>query len=151
MAVIRWFDRPDFPRFSGEAERVQREMNELLSALGRSASPLSRSGVFPLVNVSEDTDNLYVRAELPGVQPGEIEISVEGETLTLGGERKLQAPEGVSYHRRERESGRFRRVITLPVRINPDAVTALFKNGALKITLPRAEETKPKKISVKTD
>lgn len=103
------------------------------------------------MNVSEDAENLYLYAELPGIKPEDIEISVEGESVTLRGERKLQAAQNVSYHRRERESGRFRRIITLPTRINTEAVNAHFKNGVLKIVLPKAEEAKPKQIKVKVE
>jgi len=106
--------------------------------------------VFPHVNVSEDADNLHVRTELPGMLPEEIDISVEGDTVTLRGERKLHVVENVNYHRREREAGRFRRIFTLPTRVNADAVTALFKDGVLKITLAKAEEAKPKQIQIKS-
>jgi HSP20 family protein len=151
MALIRWIDRPEFSRVSDELERMQREMNRMFSGgTGRGLSPF-RGDVFPAVNVSEDADSLYVRAELPGMLPEEIDISVEGDTVTLRGERKLQTAENVNYHRREREAGRFRRIFTLPTRVNPEAVGASFKNGVLKITLPKAEEVKPKQIQIKSE
>lgn len=90
-------------------------------------------------------------SELPGIEPGDIDISVEGETLTLRGERKLpETGEGVNYHRREREAGRFRRIVSLPARIDPDGVEAVFKNGVLRIVLPKAAEARPKQVKVKT-
>ena len=149
MAIIRWYERPDPFRPGTEMERMQREMNRLFSDfMGRGGSS-SRGGVFPALNVSEDAEKLYVRAELPGIKPDEMEISVEGDTLTLRGEKKLgEAGENVNYHRREREAGRFRRILTLPSRINPEAVNASFKNGVLTITLPKAPEAKPKPIKV---
>lgn len=151
MALIRWIERPEFSRVSEDLERMQREMNRLFSGfMGRESSPF-RGDVYPAVNVSEDADNLYVRAELPGLQPEEIDISVEGDTVTLRGERRLQTAENVNYHRREREAGRFRRIFTLPTRVNPEAVVASFKNGVLKITLPKAEEVKPKQIPIKSE
>jgi HSP20 family protein len=129
---------------------MQREMNRLYSTVkGRGGSPF-RSDVFPHVNISEDADNLYVHSELPGMLPDEIDISVEGDTVTLRGERKLPVAENVSYHRREREAGRFRRIFSLPFRVNADAVSAVFKDGVLKITLPKAEEAKPKQIQIKS-
>jgi HSP20 family protein len=151
MAVIRWYERPDPFRQGSEVERMQREMNRLFSDfLGRGASS-SRVGVFPPLNVSEDAERLFVRAELPGIKPEDLEISVEGETLTLRGEKKLsEAGDNVSYHRREREAGRFRRILTLPCRINTEAVEASFKNGVLTIILPKAAEAKPKAIRVKS-
>lgn len=151
MAIVRWYERPDPRGLGGQMERMQREMNRLFSDFfGRGAAPV-QSGVFPPLNVTEDQENLYVRAELPGILPDDLEISVEGETLSLRGERRLPAAENVSYHRRERESGRFRRILTLPARINPDAVDASFKNGVLKMVLPKAEEAKPKQIRIKSE
>ncbi len=153
MALLRWSDQGDlfrpFEEMEREMERLRREMDRLFTGF-RGIRPL-RVGVFPLLNVSEDKDNLYVRAELPGIQPSDLEISVEGDTLTLRGERKSpEAEANVSYHRREREFGRFRRSLTLPTRIDVDKVEAVFQNGILKITLPKAEEVRPKQITVKT-
>lgn len=151
MAVIRWIDRPEFSRAGEEMEKMQREMNRLLSGgMGRGTSSF-HGDVFPSVNVSEDADSLYVRAELPGMLPEGIDISVEGDTVTLRGERKVYTAENVNYHRREREAGRFRRIFTLPTRVNPEAVSASFKNGVLKIALPKAEEVKPKQIQIKSE
>jgi HSP20 family protein len=132
-------------------ERLQQEMNRLFSNfLGDRGTRQLGFGVFPPLNVSEDANGLHVKAELPGVKPEEIEISVEGDTLTLRGERKLpETAPGVSYHRREREAGRFRRIVSLNTKINPDAVEAHFKNGVLEVFLPKAEELKPRQIAVK--
>lgn len=151
MALIRWYEHPEVARPGWELDRLQKEMNRLFSDFwGRGMSPF-RVGVYPAVNVSEDTKNIYVRAELPGMKPDDLEISVEGDTLTLRGERKLaQAGETMNYHRREREGGRFRRVLTLPTKIDPGAVDAFFKDGVLKIVLPKAPEVMPKQIQVKT-
>ena len=151
MAIIRWYERPTLPRSFDVMGQLKKEMDRLFSDFtGRTVSP-HRAGVFPPINVSEDGENLYVRSELPGIEPEDIEISVEGETLTLRGERKLpEAGEGVNYHRREREAGRFRRIITLPARINPDGVEAAFKDGVLKNVLPKAVEARAKQVKVKT-
>ncbi|HAA05652.1 MAG TPA: heat-shock protein Hsp20 [Syntrophobacteraceae bacterium] len=152
MAIIRWSERPSAWQGFEELERLQQEMNRLFSSYtGDKVRRTVGFGVFPPMNVSEDADNLYVRAELPGVNPEEIDISVEGDNLTLRGERRLpESQPGVNYHRREREAGRFRRVISLNTKINADAVDAHFKNGVLEITLPKAEELKPRQITVKT-
>jgi HSP20 family protein len=149
MAIIRWYDHPNVLSPMEQMERLQREMNQLLSGFtGRTPQPF-RVGVFPPINLSEDANTFYVRAELPGIKAEDIDISVEGDTLTLRGERKLAEASGeVSYHRRERESGKFRRIITLTGRIKPDEVQAIFKDGVLKIILPKAEEARPKQIKV---
>ena len=149
MAVIRWkpglfgWHRDPF----AEMHRLRREMDNLLDGSRRSIA--STAGVFPALNVSEDEDNLYVRAELPGVVPEEIEITTKENNLIIKGERKI-ATEGekVSYHRREREAGSFRRIISLPTRVDAEKVAAVCKNGVLTVTLPRAAEQKPRKIEV---
>jgi HSP20 family protein len=151
MTIVRWHDQPNLSRMGEEMGRIQREMNRVMNTFSGLQPTLFRTGVFPPVNLSEDENSLYVRSELPGVDPGDIEISVEGETLTLRGERKLQTAENVNYHRREREAGRFRRVLSLPVRVNAEAVQATCRNGVLKIVLPKAEEAKPRQIKIKTD
>jgi HSP20 family protein len=152
MALIRWYERPTFPRSLDVMGQLKKEMDRLFTDFsGRTVSP-HRAGVFPPINVSEDSENLYVSSELPGIEPDHIDLSVEGETLTLRGERTLpETAEGVNYHRREREAGRFRRIISLPTRVNPDGVEAVFKNGVLKIVLPKAVETRPKQVTVKTE
>ncbi|HPB31599.1 MAG TPA: Hsp20/alpha crystallin family protein, partial [Candidatus Sumerlaeota bacterium] len=108
---------------------------------------------YPLVNISEENDNYTVEALTPGISPDQIQISVTGDQLTISGE-KNPLPENVkpeSIHRTERSAGRFLRTITLPEEIDRDKVAASFKNGILKITLPRAEDAKPKMIHVNVD
>ena len=106
--------------------------------------------VFPPVNVTEDNHNYFVRAELPGIKAEELNISVTGKNLTISGERKI-ASEGddVRYHRREREAGSFNRIIALPRDVEVDNVEAGLEDGVLTVTIPKAEEAKPKQITVK--
>jgi len=149
MAVVRW--KPGFWGWHrdpfAEMDRLRREMDSILGTRGRAIA--STAGVFPALNLSEDEANLYVRAELPGVVPDEIEITTKENDLIIKGERKI-ATEGekISYHRREREAGSFRRIISLPTRVDAEKVTAVCKNGVLTVTLPRAAELKPRKIEV---
>jgi HSP20 family protein len=93
-----------------------------------------------------------VRAELPGIESDDLDITIEKETLTIAGKRK-KASEGdsVSYHRREREWGAFRRSISLSTRVDPDNVKARYVDGVLTVTLPKAAEVRPKQITVQTD
>jgi HSP20 family protein len=150
MAFVRWHDQPTLFRLGEEMGRIQREMNRFMHSYSGLQPSHFRTGVFPPVNLTEDENNFTVRSELPGVDPEAIDISVEGETVTLRGERKLQAAENVNYHRREREAGRFRRVLSLPTRVNAEAVQATCRNGVLKIVLPKAEEAKPKQVRITT-
>jgi HSP20 family protein len=108
------------------------------------------SGVFPLLNLTEDKNSYFVRAELPGIKANELDISVTGNTLSISGERKIAAErEGAKYHRREREAGSFSRVITLPGQIDTAKVEADSTNGVLTVVLPKAEVLKSKQITVK--
>jgi HSP20 family protein len=153
MAVVRW--KPGFFGWHRdpfrEVDRFRREMDKLYDAFAGSREITPAAGVFPALNVSEDDNNLYVRAELPGVVPEEIEITTKENNLIIKGEREIAAEgEKVSYHRREREAGSFRRIISLPTRVDAEKVTAVCKNGVLTVTLPKAAEAKPRQIAVKS-
>jgi HSP20 family protein len=133
-----------------ELEQLQRRMDRLFqNAFGMERSPW-RVGVYPLVNISEDRDHLYVRAELPGVKAQDLEITLQDNSLTLRGERKIATEEKqVNYRRRERESGFFRRVVALPMAVQGEKVEAACKDGILTIKLAKPEQVKPRKIEVK--
>jgi HSP20 family protein len=132
-------------------EQLRREMDRLWDRTYGSERSRRRAGVFPLLNLSEDKDHVYVRAELAGVRPEDIDITLEDNKLILRGERKIPTEEKVvGYHRREREAGSFRRVVRLPDRLDASKVAALFKDGILTITLAKPDEVKPKQITVKT-
>ena len=107
-------------------------------------------GEHPALNTWEDGDNAYVEAELPGVGMDRIDVSVTGNELSIRGERKIDEPPDVQWHRRERSSGTFARTITLPWEINPDEVEARFQDGVLSVKLPKAESAKPRKVKVVT-
>lgn len=132
-----------------EMERLQREMNRLFaSAPTRAWNDVAPS--YPAMNVWTNEDSAIVTAELPGVNPEDIDISVVGDTLTLKGSRQpYELREGETYHRRERRYGQFTRVFQVPFEVEADAVEAVFEKGVLHITLPRAEADKPKRITVK--
>ncbi|MEJ2024209.1 MAG: Hsp20/alpha crystallin family protein [Deltaproteobacteria bacterium] len=102
------------------------------------------------MNVTEDNDNFFIRAELPGLKGDELNISVTGDTLSISGERTLTVEdEKARYHRREREAGTFSRIVSLPGQIDAGKVEARCADGVLTIVLPKAEEAKPKQIAVK--
>lgn len=145
--------------------RLGRPMNEIFAEMDRLRSEIDRifqeglggslfrerSGVFPPVNVYEDKDRYMLTAELPGVRPEDVEITVTEESVTLRGQRKPEdGGEKANYHRRERESGSFRRVVSLPERIDPNKVEATSRHGVLYVTLPKAEDVKPRQIRVKS-
>ena len=126
MLARRMFDLPGMGwrnPFS-ELERMKREMDQLTSAvLGGPGFRFLPSRVFPAVNITEDKDKYYVRAEFPGIKADEIDVQVNGRNLAISGERKIQSEgENARYHRREREAGKFSRVIGLPGEITADEV-----------------------------
>ncbi len=105
------------------------------------------------VDMFETDDHLVVKASVPGVKPENLDITVQGESLTIKGEMKEEQEEKQQgrYHVRERRQGAFSRVLTLPFPIQGDKVTATFDNGVLTLTLPKAEELKPRTIKVQTN
>lgn len=149
MAIIR------IPGFTGfrdplsEVTRLKKEMDRLFAGFAGSGSYTATSGVFPAVNIGEDGDKIFIQAELPGTRRDDLDISIEGATVTLSGERKTDGAGNVGYHRRERRSGTFRKAITLPYEVNAEGVEAAFKDGVLRMVLPKAEHAKPKKIAIK--
>lgn len=151
MVLRRYFGWPDWHlgRPFDEFDRMKRQLDLLAGNLaGRSAQ---RSvGVFPLLNLTEDKDNYYIRAELPGVKAEDLEIHATGATVSISGERKIPTENNnAKYHRREREAGKFSRVISLGKEITADKVEAGLSNGMLKVVLPKSEKAKPKQITVK--
>ena len=102
------------------------------------------------MNITQDNDNFYVRAEVPGIKPDELSISALRNRVSLAGKREIQREhERVSYHRKERAEGLFNRTVTLPTEINADKVDAQYADGILTLVLPKAEETKPRQIKVR--
>jgi HSP20 family protein len=133
-----------------ELERLRRQMDWFTGGLSRGLFGETTSGVFPLLNVTEDQDKYYVRAELPGLKADDLDISVTGDTLSISGERKLPVEnEKAQYHRREREAGSFSRIVSLPAQVDTSKVEAACSDGILTVVLPKAEEAKAKKISIK--
>lgn len=132
-----------------EMERLQREMNRLFadafSLAGSRTAP-----DYPAMNVWTNETGAVITAELPGLGPEDIDISVNGNTLTLSGNRQPdELQEGEKHHRRERGYGQFSRAIQLPFTVESDQVEATFNKGMLYISLPRTEAEKPKKIAIK--
>ena len=121
----------------------------MMRDLDRGFWPPSRAA-FPAVNVWQGSEAVAVAAELPGIEPGDIEIPVTDNVLTLSGERKLpEVPEGARWHRNERGFGRFSRTIRLPFAASDDKVEARMTNGVLRIVISQPEETRKKKIEIK--
>ena len=122
--------------------RMHRDMDRLLGSVAE------RTDAGPAVNIWADENGATLVAAVPGVDPKEVEITVEGHILTLRGERKAEAGEGVTWHRSERSLGVFCRRIRLPYEVEVEKVKARGERGLLRIDLPRREASKPQRISV---
>ncbi len=128
-------------------QQLQTDMNRLFDRYGDEGQPGSN---FPLVNMWEEGDDLYLTAEIPGLIFEDLEILVTGDRqLTIKGERKPAVPEKAVRHRQERGFGKFTRVLPLPFPVNADKVEARLEHGILNVKLGKHESAKPRKIPVK--
>lgn len=152
MLVRRvWPSRPTFDSPFSDFDQVRREMLRLLDTVAGETFGSVGAGVFPPMNVTQDDDNFYLRAEVPGIKPDELSISAVRNRVSLAGKREIQREhERVSYHRKERAEGFFNRTVTLPTEVDAERVDARYADGVLTLTLPKAEETKARQITVRT-
>ena len=108
----------------------------------------SGGGAYPPINVFRKGDDFAVIAEVPGVRKSDLDVQVKGYTIRISGTKSVTYPERAGVHRRERLGGRFDRVVTLPVGIDPEAVQAECRDGLLALLLPRAERDRPRSIKL---
>lgn len=154
MYARRMFDLPGFGWRNplAEMERMRRQMDALADLVFRGSPSrlVAPSGVFPAINLTENAEAYFIRAELPGMKAADLDIQVVGKNLTIAGERKIPSEgEAVRYHRREREAGKFSRIIGLPGDIDAEKVEAKMANGLLTIAVPKAAAAKPRQITIK--
>jgi len=150
--IVRWYEGKD-PWFD-DFNTVRRELDRLFDI----GLPLSNirsvpRGTFPAVNLFEGKDEVTVQAYIPGVDPKKLEVVFQDNALTISGERYTHRPGGSDipaerFHRRERASGPFTRVVSLPDGLDPDKVTASCRDGILNISIAKHEAQKPKQINV---
>jgi len=128
-----------------EMERLRREMDSLFTDYGRAAP----SAAYPLINVYEDTDNVFVTAELPGTTKEKTSITFADGILTISGKQEKPASvKNMTPLRIERTDGNFEKTVRIATRINQNNISASFSDGILTITLPKTEEAKPKTITI---
>jgi HSP20 family protein len=145
----------NFPTFDvrssfDELDSMRRRLDNLLGNIKRSGYRLIGSGVFPLINLTEDKDNYYLRAELPGVTAADLDIQTAHNDIVVSGERKAaEQGENVRFHRRERDAGNFSRIVKLPTEIDGNKIEARLALGVLTVTIPKAEVAKPRQIQIK--
>lgn len=147
MVTTRW---QPFGTVGSEMNRLQEELQQWSGRLGINDPRQFARSVYPPLNLWEDDSNLYVEAELPDLELGDLEISVDGDNmLSMKGSHKQPEPERGTCHRHERCHGSFSRVGELPQYVDSDKVTAELKLGVLTITLPKRQEAKARRIEVK--
>jgi len=145
-----WNGWPRSPLWT-QLQTLQHEMNQVFDRWGGDGTSPARLGTsFPPVNVWEDAEAVYVECELPGIDEKDLEIYVTGgNQVTIKGQRKTSVADKTIWHRQERGSGSFVRVLTLPTDVNRDRVEADLENGILNVRLAKSETAKPRKITVK--
>jgi len=156
MIEIKRWQRPDLAvwptvgNLLGLRDELGRLFEDQLSELNRGLQSARRWN--PAVDIYEDADNVFVKAELPGLKKEDIEVSLEDGELSISGERKSAANHAdAKAHRSERFVGRFQRSILLPAEVKADQVNAHYQDGVLTVTLPKAEAAKPKQIKIDAD
>lgn len=152
-----FFDFRDFREIEQQVDALRREMDRARTGSAGARSRLADAFLpgrsarrYPLVNLYDDKDNLYVEALAPGLDPNKLELTVQSGMLTLSGEKP--APAGVpsdAVHRSERSAGRFVRTVELPYAVEDAKAEARYQDGLLVVRLPRAESAKPKQINVR--
>jgi len=146
--IVRWDPFREMARFQ---DRMNRLFDETWSR-GHRDEDFVTGAWAPAIDVRESTDALEIQAELPGIEPKDVEVSVENGVLTLKGNRAFEkAAEGETYHRVERVYGAFERSFTLPTNVDPSKINAVYRHGVLHLTLPKREEAKPKAIAIKVE
>jgi HSP20 family protein len=152
MALIRWRPRTELDPFR-DLTGIQDEINRLFDwTLGR--RPFEGAGLLqgewaPAIDIAENENSVFVKAELPGLTEKDIDVNILGDTLTIKGEKKKEEEKKEqNYYRLERSYGSFQRTVSLPSAVHAEKCRASFKNGILEIEMPKKEEAKPKQVKV---
>jgi HSP20 family protein len=141
-----WRKRDAFG-FLPEIQRLQRDMNSLFAGM-----PAAVGQEYPAINLWRGEHDFTLTAELPGINPDQLDISVVGDQLTFSGSQDSETlKEGETYHRQERNSGRFARTLQFPFQIDAERVKAKYEKGILNLTLPIAPVDKPRKIAINAE
>ena len=147
MALVRF--QPFVDDFQALQERINRIFSD--TAFSRLGAEETIGAWAPLCDIFEDGDDIVVKAEIPGVDRGDIDVQVENNILTIRGERRREKEvKSDNLYRTERSYGAFSRSFTLPVTVDTERIKAEYKDGVLHVTLPKVEEAKPRKIKVLT-
>jgi HSP20 family protein len=152
MAVVKWNSARNEAAWPSDLFGLQREMNTMFDRLfrGTDDAETTFSAWCPATDIAEQDDAYIVHVEVPGVKKEDFKITLESNILTIRGEKKQEKESKNDHlHRVERSYGSFQRSFTLPAKVKNDKIEAVYKDGVVTLTLPKAEETKPKQIEVK--
>jgi HSP20 family protein len=146
MSIIRW---DPFDEIMSMRESMDRLFEDFFSRRPRNAGPLVWQ---PAVEISETDNDIVVKAELPGIDPKNVEVNVTGDGLTIKGEAKTEQEEKKrNYYRRELRYGAFQRTVALPIEVKGEEAKATFRHGILEVKVPKAERVRPKTVKVEVD
>jgi HSP20 family protein len=138
------FGWPEWSNLFGDMERMRREMDPFFTGVRERPQ-----NVYPALNVYDDGESYVARAEIPGVLPETLDVTVAGDTLTIKGERPAETlPQGAAHHRRECDCGKFSRSFRLAEAVDSTKVMASYKHGVLEVLMPRAESAKVRKVQI---
>jgi HSP20 family protein len=147
MAIVRWDPWTTLPTLQ---DRINRIFEEAFPRSSAKEGDFALADWRPAVDTYEENNNIVIKAELPGVKKENVTIDIKDNMLTLKGERTEETEvKEENYYRKERSYGKFHRAFTLPDAVDPNKIEASFKDGVLKISIPKAEEAKTKKIEIK--
>lgn len=132
---------------------MRQEMNDLLSNFwsgNGDVGSVFKGGMAPALDIAEKDNSFEIRMDIPGVESKDLDVEVHGNTVTISGRRKEEKEEkGKTFHRVERSAGSFSRTVTLPCSVSEKEVAAEYTNGVLSVVLPKSEDARPKKVSIK--
>lgn len=154
MSLVRWNPVRDLTTFPSDILNVQREINRMFDTFFRGGASDDTSMMTatwsPAVDLAEREDEYVLNVELPGVSKDDVKITLQDNVLTIRGEKKQEhESKERNYYRVERSYGSFQRSFTLPTTVKGDKIEAVYKDGILAVTLPKAEEAKRKEVEVK--
>jgi len=153
MTLVRWQPRSALRRWRPYRgfDDLQSEMNRLFDWADWRHGRDADGAWMPAVDVYEEGDNFHIHADLPGLKRDEIDITVDGKTLTISGEKKSEREtKDDSYYCAERFYGKFTRSIDLPSSVDTSKIEAKYKDGVLEVSLPKTEEARPKQIKIQS-
>lgn len=142
--------RSDFDRTLAIMDQLRRRMDRVFDEVD-AGGPEPATGGIPRVNFNDTGSAFVLQADLPGVKDADLSLTLEQDVLTLSGQRRADAPEGYAAYRQERAPYRFTRSFALPAKVDPEKTLAVLQNGVLTVTLEKAAEAQPRKISVRVE